>query len=108
LRLSGACGLIVAPLGNSSTVNTGDSVLAIGNAGGSGGTPSTAAGTVTGLNQSITAQDQSTESSEQLTGLMSSVSAIRAPLSRSTGSISVPVSRVLTNTAIAPASWMPK
>jgi S1-C subfamily serine protease len=45
-------------------------VVALGNAGGKGGTPSAAAGTVTGLNQSITASDQLAGTSEQLTDLI--------------------------------------
>ena len=44
LQLQNASGLTVASLGNSSTVQTGDSVVALGNAGGKGGTPSVATG----------------------------------------------------------------
>src|SRR5262249_52267922 len=40
LRLKGASGLAVAPLGDSSTVKVGDAVVAVGNAGGVGGRPS--------------------------------------------------------------------
>jgi S1-C subfamily serine protease len=70
LQLQNASGLTVASLGDSSTVHSGDSVVALGNAGGTGGTPSVAAGTVTGLNQSITASDELSGVSEQLTGLL--------------------------------------
>src|SRR6202007_1339473 len=63
LQLSGASGLTTAATGNSSTVQVGDSVVALGNAGGVGGTPSVAAGTVTALNQSITASDESSGAS---------------------------------------------
>src|SRR5580658_2304223 len=70
LQLQNASGLTVASLGNSSTVQTGDNVVALGNAGGTGGTPSVAAGTVTALNQSITASDEGSGNSEQLTGLI--------------------------------------
>jgi S1-C subfamily serine protease len=70
LQLSGASGLTVDSLGDSSTVKTGDSVVGLGNAGGVGGTPSVAAGEVTALNQSITASDESTGSSEDLTGMI--------------------------------------
>ena len=59
LQLSGASGLTTATTGDSSTVGVGDSVVALGNAGGVGGTPSVAAGAVTALNQSITASDES-------------------------------------------------
>jgi S1-C subfamily serine protease len=70
LQLQGASGLTVASLGDSSSVRVGDNVVALGNAGGKGGTPSVAAGTVTGLNQSITASDDLSGTSEQLTGLI--------------------------------------
>ena len=70
VQLQNASGLTAANLGNSSTVQTGDHVVALGNAGGKGGTPSVAAGTVTGLNQSITASDELSGTSEQLTGLI--------------------------------------
>jgi S1-C subfamily serine protease len=70
LQLTNASGLTIASLGNSSTVASGDTVVALGNAGGKGGTPSVASGTVTGLNQSITASDQLSGVSEQLTGLI--------------------------------------
>jgi S1-C subfamily serine protease len=70
IQLENASGLTVASLGNSSSVQTGDSVVALGNAGGKGGTPSVATGTVTALNQSITASDDLSGASEQLTGLI--------------------------------------
>ena len=70
LQLQGASGLTTASLGNSSTVQTGDSVTALGNAEGKGGTPSVATGTVTALNQSITASDELSSVNEQLTGLI--------------------------------------
>src|SRR5262249_57086930 len=58
-------------LGDSSSVQTGDAVTALGNAGGKGGTPSVATGAVTALNQSITASDEgSGANSEQLSGLI--------------------------------------
>ena len=58
LQLSGASGLTTASTGDSSTVAVGDSVVALGNAGGVGGTPAVAAGPVTALNQAITASDE--------------------------------------------------
>jgi S1-C subfamily serine protease len=70
LQLQGASGLTTASLGDSSTVQAGNSVVALGNAGGKGGTPSVATGTVTALNQSITASDEGSGVSEQLTGLI--------------------------------------
>ena len=44
LRLKGASGLTVAPLGASSTVKVGDDVVAVGNAGGVGGLPARSPG----------------------------------------------------------------
>jgi S1-C subfamily serine protease len=70
IQLQGASGLTTASLGDSSSVRVGDNVVALGNAGGQGGTPSVAAGAVTGLDQSITATDEGSGTSEQLTGLI--------------------------------------
>src|SRR5438034_981491 len=71
IQLQNASGLTTANLGDSSSVQTGDAVTALGNAGGKGGTPSVASGTVTALNKSITASDEgSGVNSEQLTGLI--------------------------------------
>jgi S1-C subfamily serine protease len=70
LQLTGASGLATAKLGDSSTVAVGNTVTAVGNAGGTGGTPSSATGTVTGLNQSITASDEGGGNSENLTGMI--------------------------------------
>lgn len=70
IQLQDASGLTTANLGTSSAVQTGDNVTALGNAGGKGGTPSVASGTVTALNQSITASDELSSTSEQLTGLI--------------------------------------
>ena len=71
IQLQNASGLTTANLGDSSSVQTGDAVTALGNAGGKGGTPSVATGAVTALNQGITASDEgSGVNSEQLTGLI--------------------------------------
>jgi S1-C subfamily serine protease len=70
IQLQNASGLTVASLGNSSSVQTGASVTALGNAEGKGGTPSVATGSVTALNQSITASDELSGVNEQLTGLI--------------------------------------
>jgi S1-C subfamily serine protease len=78
IQLENASGLTVASLGNSSSVQTGDTVVALGNAGGKGGTPSVASGTITGLDQSITASDELSSVSEQLTGLLETNADIQA------------------------------
>lgn len=70
LQLHGASGLQTVSIGNSSSVSVGQSVVGIGNAGGTGGTPSSAGGSVTALNQSITATDAGNGNTEQLTGLI--------------------------------------
>ncbi|HLG91806.1 MAG TPA: trypsin-like peptidase domain-containing protein [Acidimicrobiales bacterium] len=70
LQLHGASGLATASLGDSSTAAVGQAIVAIGNAGGSGGTPSAAGGSITNLNQSITASSEGSSDYEQLNGLM--------------------------------------
>ena len=72
LRLVGASGLATAPLGNSSTVVAGQRVVALGNAGGKGGTPAVATGKIIALHETITASDQEAGTAEQLTGLIRS------------------------------------
>ena len=70
LQLANASGLTTVSLGDSGSVKVGDSVVALGNAGGQGGTPAVAPGQVTALNRSITASDESDNTSEQLSGLI--------------------------------------
>jgi S1-C subfamily serine protease len=92
LQLSGASGLATAKIGNSSNVAVGDSVTAVGNAGGTGGVPSSATGTVTALNQSLTATDEGGGNAENLTGMIQLNADIQAgdsggPLYASNGTI---------------------
>jgi S1-C subfamily serine protease len=70
VQLKDASGLTTATTGDSSKVAVGDQVFGIGNAGGTGGDPSVAPGTITALDQSITATDDSGANAEQLTGLI--------------------------------------
>ena len=70
IQLHGASGLQTVTTGNSANVAKGEGVVGIGNAGGAGGTPSVAGGSVTALNQAITASDAGDGTSEQLTGLI--------------------------------------
>ena len=70
VQLQNASGLATVPLGNSSTVRVGQSVVTIGNAGGVGGTPTTAGGSVAALGQKITAGDELDNAFEQLTNLI--------------------------------------
>jgi S1-C subfamily serine protease len=69
LKLQGASGLPFAKIARA-RARLGQAVVAIGNAGGTGGTPVAAAGTVIALDQDITASDSLTETSEKLTGLI--------------------------------------
>lgn len=78
LQLENASGLTVASTGDSSTATVGSKVVALGNAGGKNSTPVVAAGAVTALNQSITASDESSGTSEQLTGLIETNADIQA------------------------------
>jgi S1-C subfamily serine protease len=70
LQLQDASGLKVAKIGSSTSATVGEAVVAIGNAGGTGGTPSAAGGSIIALNQPITASDELGGTSEQLTGLI--------------------------------------
>jgi S1-C subfamily serine protease len=70
VQMQGASGLQSAKIGDSGKVAVNDPVVGLGNAGGSNGKPSAAVGFVTALNQSITADDESNGTSEQLTGLI--------------------------------------
>jgi len=70
LQLENASGLQTADLGDSSKLSVGDAIVGIGNAGGTGGTPTAAGGSVTALNSSVDAADDLDGASEQLTGMI--------------------------------------
>ena len=70
LQLSGASGLRTVKTGDSGSVAVGQHVVALGNAEGRNGTPSVATGTVTALGAAITAADQGSGATEQLTGMI--------------------------------------
>jgi S1-C subfamily serine protease len=74
LQLEGASGLATAPMGTSSGLAVGDEVTGVGNAGNEPGTAASP-GTVTDLDQQITASD-GTGSGETLTGLIETDAAI--------------------------------
>jgi len=78
LHLANASGLQTATFGDSDTVKVSDKVTGVGNAGGAGGTPSAAAGTVQALNQTITASDESGASAERLSGVIATDAPIQA------------------------------
>jgi S1-C subfamily serine protease len=75
LQLRGGGGLPSANIGGG--VGVGDPVVALGNAGGQGGTPSAVAGRVVALNQSVSATDTLTGAEENLGGLIQADAAIR-------------------------------
>jgi S1-C subfamily serine protease len=78
LQLVKASGLTTVTLGDSSKVTVGQAVVGIGNAGGTGGTPSYAGGSATALNQSITASDEGGGNSEKLVDLIETNADIQA------------------------------
>lgn len=91
LQLTNASGLKTVNLGDSSTVKVGDAVVGLGNAGGVGGTPIAANGTVEALGQSITAGDDD-GTSEHLTGLIGTNAGIQpgdsgGPLENASGQV---------------------
>ncbi|MCV7378139.1 serine protease [Mycobacterium alsense] len=75
LQLRGASGLPAANIGGG--VGVGEPVVALGNAGGQGGTPSAVAGKVVALNQTVSATDTLTGAEETLGGLIQADTAIR-------------------------------
>lgn len=70
IQIEGVSGLKTINTARASTVNVGDSVVAVGNAGGRGGTPTATSGTVTALGQTITASDEDGSNAEQLSDLI--------------------------------------
>jgi S1-C subfamily serine protease len=70
LQIHGVSGLKTVPLGDSSKVSAGAAVVAIGNALGLQGPPSVSSGTITALDQSVTASDSGGSNAENLTGLL--------------------------------------
>ncbi|WP_428342876.1 S1C family serine protease [Mycobacterium sp.] len=69
LQLAGG-GLPAANIGNSDGISVGEPVVSLGNAGGVGGAPSVEPGRVAALNQTVSANDALTGSTETLVGLI--------------------------------------
>jgi S1-C subfamily serine protease len=69
LQLAGG-GLPVANIGNSNGLAVGDPVVSLGNAGGVGGAPSVEEGRIGGVNQTVSANDALTGSTETLVGFI--------------------------------------
>lgn len=70
LALTGAAGLVTARLGSSSRLRLRDEVLALGNAGGVGGTPTAVPGRITDLDSTIVALNAADLSRSSLTGMV--------------------------------------
>jgi S1-C subfamily serine protease len=69
LQVQGLSGVPTVQLADSSTLRVGEAVIALGNALGQGGPPAATQGTVSGLNRTVTAQNE-TGGAEQLHGLI--------------------------------------
>jgi S1-C subfamily serine protease len=76
VKVEGASGLHPAAL-DRSPVRVGQDVVAVGNAGGKGGTPTPAGGTITALHQAITASDAGNGTTEKLSNLIETDAAVQ-------------------------------
>jgi len=76
IQLQGVSGLPTVTLGDPGSLHVGDPLVAIGNALGRGGVPTSTSGSVTGLNRTITANDEN-GGSEQLNGMIQTDALIR-------------------------------
>jgi S1-C subfamily serine protease len=70
LKLNNVSGLKTIPIGNSSSVQVGQPVVALGNAEGQDGAPTVVSGKVTSLDQSIQATDEGAGTVENLTDML--------------------------------------
>jgi S1-C subfamily serine protease len=70
VQIEDVSGLTPASLGDSSSVDVGDAIVAMGNAGGKGGEPTVVSGSVTATGQQITAADQDGSRAETLYNLL--------------------------------------
>jgi S1-C subfamily serine protease len=78
IKLQGASGLKTVQVGNSTKAVLGTAVVAIGNAGGTGGTPTVTSGTITALDRTITASDEGSNDTETLHGMLQTNAPIAA------------------------------
>lgn len=70
IQLEDASGLKAADLGSSEGLTIGDAIVALGNAAGRGGEPTTVSGTITGLDQQITASESDGSNAQVLSDLI--------------------------------------
>jgi S1-C subfamily serine protease len=101
IKLVGALGLPVAPLGDSDRLKVGDPVAALGNAGGRGGPPSITSGAVIALDRSIVSDDDN-HNSRRLRGMIEVSAAM--PQGDSGGALVGPSGVIGMNTAESPNS----
>jgi S1-C subfamily serine protease len=77
IKLTGASELKTVQVGDSSRVTLGTAVVALGNAGGNGGSPTVTSGSITALNRTITASDVgNSQPPETLRGMLQTNAAI--------------------------------
>ena len=70
VKIDNVSGLNTIPIGNPDNVVVDDPIIVIGNALGRGGDPTSTSGTVTALNQQITATDSDGSNAETLSNLI--------------------------------------
>jgi S1-C subfamily serine protease len=92
LRLVGVTGLKTVAVGDSGKVAVGTQVVALGNAGGTGGAPTVTSGSITALNRTITASDAGSNTSETLHNMLQTNAPIAegdsgGPLSNAAGQV---------------------
>jgi S1-C subfamily serine protease len=78
IKLRNAGNLKTLKVCDSDNVKVGDGIMAVGNAGGEGGTPTAVTGKVTSLNQNITASEADGEGVKRLSGMIEVQADIRA------------------------------
>jgi S1-C subfamily serine protease len=92
LQIQNASNLKTVTIGNSSTAKLGTSVLAVGNAGGQGGTPTVAPGIINATGRTITAGDEGSDTTETLHGMLQTSAQIQSgdsggPLANASGEV---------------------
>jgi S1-C subfamily serine protease len=90
--MQNASNLKTVSIGNSSTAKLGTAVLAIGNAGGQGGTPTVAPGIVNATGRTITAGDEGSDTTETLHDMLQTSAQIQSgdsggPLANASGKV---------------------
>lgn len=78
IQVQNVAKLTAADIGSSSSLAVGDSIVALGNGGGGGGSPKVVTGTVTALDEVITASDADGTNVQTLDGLIEVAAAIRS------------------------------